>query len=92
MSVFFFDTRDNDAFIEDEHGLDFPDLEAVRVQAARALADLARDVIHRSLRRELAVEVRDELGPVLKTNLIYEAVVLCPEWPRVASQGRATLN
>jgi len=32
MPLFFFDTRDNDAFVEDDEGLDFPDLEAVRVR------------------------------------------------------------
>ena len=87
MPLFFFDTRDNDHFIEDDDGLVFADLEAVRVEAARALADLAREVIHRSLKRELAVEVRDELGPVLKTNLVFEAVMLRSEWPRRMLSG-----
>ena len=92
MPLFFFDTRDNDAFIEDDEGLDFPDLEAVRVQATRALADLARDVIHTCLKRELAIEVRDEGGPVLKTILIFEAIILRPEWPNRVSLGSSTLN
>lgn len=78
MPLFFFDTRDNDDFIEDDMGLDFPDLEAVKVEAARALAELARDVIPGSLKRELAVEVRDALGPVLRALMTFEAVILRP--------------
>ena len=78
MPVYFFDTRDNDDFIEDDLGLDCPDLEAVKVEAARALAELARDVIPGSLKRTLAVEVRDELGAVLRAILNFEAVILRP--------------
>jgi hypothetical protein len=74
----FFDTRDNDLFMEDDVGLEFPDLEAVKVEAAKALAELARDVIPGSLKRELAVEVRDELGPILVARMTFEALVLRP--------------
>lgn len=76
MPLYFFDTRDDDHFIEDDVGLEFPDMDAVKVEAARALAELARDVIPGSLQRNLTVEVRDELGPVLKARLTFEAVVL----------------
>jgi hypothetical protein len=78
VPLYFFDTRDNDHFIEDDEGLEFPDLEAVKIEAARALADIARDVLPGSLKRELAVEVRDELGPVLRALLTFEAVILRP--------------
>jgi hypothetical protein len=78
MSLYFFDTRDNDDFIEDDIGLEFPDLEAVKVEAAKALAELAFEVVPGSLRRELAVEVRDGLGPVLIARMIFEAVILRP--------------
>jgi hypothetical protein len=74
--VYFFDTRDNDAFFEDDEGLEYPDIEAVKVEAARALAELARDVIPGSLKRELSIEVRDESGPVLIARMTFEAVVL----------------
>jgi hypothetical protein len=86
MPRFFFDTRDNDFFLEDQEGLDFPDLEAVKVEAAKALAELARDVIPGSLKRELAVEVRDELGPILKSRLTFEAVIVRPDWRPIAAQ------
>ena len=79
MPHYFFDTRDNHRFIEDDVGLDYPDLEAVKVEAARALADFAREVIPGSVRRELAIEVRDERGPVLAAKMAFEAVVLREE-------------
>lgn len=76
MPVYFFDTRDNDTFIEDDVGVDLPDLEAVKVQAALSLAEMARDVLPGSLKRDLAVEARDESQPVLKAKLRFEAIVL----------------
>ena len=78
MPLYFFDTRDNEQFIEDDEGVDYPDLEAVKVAAAKALAELARDVIPASLKRKLSVEVRDKLGPVLVAVMTFEAVVLRP--------------
>ena len=78
MHRFFFDTRDNGLFMRDETGLEYPGLEAVKVDAARALAELARDVIPGSLRRSLAVEVRDADGPVMEATMIFEAVILRP--------------
>jgi hypothetical protein len=76
MPVYYFDTRDNDNFIEDDEGLDLPDIDAAKVAAATSLAELARDVLPGSLKRELAVEVRDNRGSVLKALMKFEAVVL----------------
>ena len=76
MPHYFFDSRDNDLFIEDNVGLGFADLDAVKVEAARALAELARDVLPGSLERRLAIEVRDEQGPVLRALMKFEAVLL----------------
>jgi hypothetical protein len=50
VTLYFFDTRDNDTFFEDDEGLEYPDIEAVKVEAARALAELARDVLPGSLK------------------------------------------
>jgi hypothetical protein len=77
VPLYYFDSRDGESFIEDEDGLEFPDLETPRDQATAALADLARDVLPGSIRRELAIEVRDEYrGPLLRTSLVFEAVRL----------------
>lgn len=76
MSRYFFDTRDGDAFIEDDGGVDLPDLETVKVQAALSLAELARDVLPGSIKRILIVEVRDEKQPVMEARLVFEAIIL----------------
>ena len=76
MPLFYFDTRDGEHFIRDDIGDDLPDLEAVKREAARFLAELAADVLPGSLRRVLRVEVRDEWRPVMEACLIFEAVLL----------------
>jgi hypothetical protein len=84
MPRYYFDTRDDQTFMEDEMGLEFPDLESVKVEAARSLAELARDVIPGAFQRELAVQVRDELGPVLKVLMTFQAIILRPASNSVA--------
>jgi hypothetical protein len=76
MPLYFFDTRDDDQLLADDEGLVFPNLEAVKVEAAKCLAELARDVIPGSLRRVLTVEVRDAEGPVMRAMMTFEAVLL----------------
>jgi hypothetical protein len=73
---YFFDTRDNGTFIEDDIGIEFADLDAVKTQAAVSLAELARDVLPGSITRELSVEVRDPFQPILRDVLTFEAIVL----------------
>jgi hypothetical protein len=58
MPRFFFDTRDSDTLARDDVGVLLPSVEAAHVQATAGLADLARDVLANSVRRELAIEVR----------------------------------
>jgi hypothetical protein len=74
--LYFFDTRDNGTFIEDDTGIDCADLDSVKRQAALSLAELARDVLPESIKRVLSVEVRDATQPILKDVLTFEAIVL----------------
>ena len=77
MPRYYFDSRDGDSFICDEDGLEYPDLETAREQATAALADIVKDVVPGSARRELAIEVRDEhKEPLLRTSLVFETVRL----------------
>jgi hypothetical protein len=76
MTRYFFDFRDGDSFVKDELGLKYPSLEAVKKEAAAGLADYAKDVVPGSDRREMAVEVRTEAGPVLTTKMVFEVQVL----------------
>ena len=78
MPLYFFDTRDEDNLSVDDIGTEFPDHEAVKIEAARALAELALDVIPCSTKRTLTIEVRDESGPVMHSRLHFEAVTLRP--------------
>jgi hypothetical protein len=74
---YYFDSRDGESFICDEDGLELPSLEVARDQATEALADMAKDVLPGSIRRELAIEVRnEEKRPLLRTSLVFEAVPL----------------
>jgi hypothetical protein len=75
MPHYYFDTRDGDKFVEDDLGVILPNVEAARDQAAICLAEMAKDVLPGSTRRELAIEVRDG-APVLKASLVFEAVAL----------------
>jgi hypothetical protein len=74
--LYFFDTRDNGTFVEDNVGIELADLEAVKRQAALSLAELARDVLPGSIKRALSVEVRDAARPILTDLLTFEAIVL----------------
>ena len=76
MTRYFFDTRDNGTFFEDDEGIELRDLEAVKDQAAISLAELAREVLPGSIKRELSVEVRDAFQPILRDVLTFEAIVL----------------
>jgi len=77
VPLYFFDTRDDGAVIADPVGLEFPNVEAVKRQAAKSLAELARDVLPGVLRRVLAVDVRDESGDaVLTAELTFQARLL----------------
>jgi hypothetical protein len=76
MPLYFFDTRDDDTFVSDDDGVELPNIEAVKGVAAASLAELARDVLPGSTRRNLAVEVRQERQPVRNAVLAFEAVVL----------------
>jgi hypothetical protein len=73
---YFFDTRDNGTFIEDDVGIDFADLDDVKRQAAVSLAELAHEVLPGSIKRVLSVEVRNVVQPILKDVLTFEAIAL----------------
>jgi hypothetical protein len=74
---YFFDTRDGAHFIRDDLGIDLDGLEAVRHEATRGLADLAKDALPGAMRRELSVEARDAADhPLLRAGLWFEVALL----------------
>jgi hypothetical protein len=77
MPRYFFDGRDGLELIRDEEGIELEDIQAARNEATRGLADLTRDVLPGSERRELAIEVRDEANAaLLRAALTFEVAIL----------------
>jgi hypothetical protein len=72
MARYYFDTRDNEKFVTDDEGIDLASFEQVKVEASRAMADFAKDVLPGCVVRTLAIEVRNRLGPVLRVKLRFE--------------------
>ena len=73
MPLFYFDVRDGHKLMRDDDGLEFPNIEAARDEATRALGELAKDVLPGRAVREMAIEVRDEVkDPLLRTVLRFE--------------------
>ncbi|UPK31132.1 DUF6894 family protein [Bradyrhizobium sp. 195] len=78
MPHYFFDTRDNNIFVPDDIGAQFATIDEVKHEASRAMADFAKDVLPGSVLRTLAIEVRDDFGPVLRVVLIFEIEQVVP--------------
>jgi hypothetical protein len=73
MKRYFFDISDGDELAADEDGMELPDVEAALEEAARSLADLARDRIRGQPYRRMAIEVRDIDGPVVEVSFQLQA-------------------
>jgi hypothetical protein len=76
MPRYYFDLRDGNEIAVDEEGAEMANLYAVQMEAARSLVDMARHAIWTKadgvLGRPMAVEVRDENGPVLQAKFTFE--------------------
>ena len=75
MSRYYFDIREGDEFAPDDEGLELSTIQAVQEEAARSLADMARDAVrkrHDGAGHQMAIEVRDDNGPVLNVKFTFE--------------------
>jgi hypothetical protein len=74
MALYFFDLRDEAAFVVDEEGTELRDMRAVQDEAARALSGLAWDAMRLDCAKGHAIilEVRDVHGPVMEAKLSFE--------------------
>jgi hypothetical protein len=76
MRRYFFDMRDGEEVIPDEEGMELSDMDAVQDEAAYALADMARDDVRENatsgLARHVAIEVRDDYGPVMRAKFSFK--------------------
>jgi hypothetical protein len=76
MALYFFDTYDGGIVTGDDVGVQYANLELVKAEAAKTLAEIARDVVPGTVKRELAVSVRDKIGSVLMATMLIELVIL----------------
>ena len=72
MAIYHFDYRDNGKLIADYVGTPLDSFEEAKVEAVRALAELAKDALQGPERRQLAIEVRAVDQPVLQIVLTLE--------------------
>jgi hypothetical protein len=94
MARYYFDTRDDETFVPDDVGVEIDFFDQVKLAASGAMADFAKDVLPGSEVRNLAIEVRDHSGPVLRAALRFEIEHLIQatgglgSWP-LSSSGQA---
>lgn len=70
MARYYFDLVDQDGLVVDEEGMEFGDLEAVEREATQAMTDAARASLQHPMKPgEASIEVRDDVGPVMRIRL-----------------------
>jgi hypothetical protein len=82
MPRYFFDTYDGESFISDENGLELANIDAAKLEAQRALPDMARDALPNGNFRSFVVNIRDETGQAvirLALSLVVEEGTLDDE-------------
>lgn len=76
MARYYFDLRDDKGIALDEEGLELSSPRAVQAEAAKSVADLARDALLSAPltgdRRELAIDVRDASGPIMQVKFCFQ--------------------
>ena len=72
MPRYFFDIREGNYLAVDEEGVELPDAQAAEAEAARSLADMARDHLLARTSHVLVIEVRDDNGPIARARLAWE--------------------
>jgi len=70
MSRYYFDIRDDTGLYRDEEGLEFPTQREAEFEAARSLANLAKDFA--DSQRDVAVEVRTDIERVFQAAFIFD--------------------
>jgi len=79
MPRYYFDLYDDSGLYADDEGLDLPSIDDARQEAAHSLADILRDAVRsgtgRAYRR-MSVEVRNDVGTVIRVKSGFEIEVL----------------
>jgi hypothetical protein len=72
---YYFDLRAGGQIVVDDEGLELPSIERVQEEAARSLADMARDAVRKQgngAAQSMAIEVRDDIGPVMQVKFTFD--------------------
>lgn len=70
MTRYYFNIRDDTGLYPDEEGLEFDTQQEAEVEAARSLANLAKDFA--TIRQDVSVEVRTEVERVFQAAFIFD--------------------
>ncbi|MGF6426524.1 DUF6894 family protein [Bradyrhizobium elkanii] len=75
MTRYYFDVREGQELALDEEGLELNSMQAAQLEAAKSLADIVRDAVHQcppKHKHHMAIEVRDENGPVMQVKFTFK--------------------
>lgn len=72
MTRYFFDFREENDLILDEEGVELPSLERAKLEAGRAIAERARDMMTGNGTLVIAVEVRSDKGHQFTSSMVLE--------------------
>jgi hypothetical protein len=77
MIRYFFDLRSGDVVSVDEEGRMLEDIEAAHQEAVGSLADgIVGIVVEGQSDQHVAIDVRDDLGPVIEVSAIFSSKIL----------------
>ena len=79
MPRYYFDLYDDSGLYPDDEGLELLSIDDAREEAAHSLADMLRDAVRSGTgraRRRMSVEVRNDVGPVIRVKSGFEIEVL----------------
>ncbi|MBD2745333.1 hypothetical protein IC232_01375 [Microvirga sp. BT688] len=79
MPRYFFDTYDGNRLISDSEGIELQSVEMARIEAQKALPDLARDALPDGNQKTFIVSVRDEAGQVVLRAALTVIVETAPD-------------
>lgn len=71
MKRYYFDIGDGNQFIRDDEGVELADIESARQEANATLSELIRAWSGGGTKQRMAVEVRDDRGPVLAARVSF---------------------
>jgi len=79
LARYFFDTYDGSRLISDTEGIELQNVGMAKIEAQKALPDLARDALPDGDQKTFIVSVRDEGGQVVLRAALTLIVEMAPE-------------